>query len=198
MAVLYAMNANLGIFQYDEDGLRHYEDNPSTNPAPEPEFTAEIDGDLEPPPDGSFKVSDYMETVIAAAGVPNALPEPNIYLGEYNSGEVVTEVLGYIPLERRIQDLMRAGKTLGEYREDLYDGHDSDGDDIPLNPLRGPNVDLTDIDTTIKTQQEAILKARTLKNEKEEVVHEEAAKETPVNESGKDGIPPETPNPKKT
>jgi hypothetical protein len=66
---------------------------------------------------------------------------------EHPSLESQTET-GYVPPEVQIEDMMRAGKTLMEYRKARFDTvelADQEGDEIPLDPTREPGVDLVDV-----------------------------------------------------
>lgn len=64
---------------------------------------------------------------------------------EINSGELLTEQAGYIPLEAQLNRLTAAGVQLYEYRREMYDF--ADDEHIPANaedPTRAPNYDMAD------------------------------------------------------
>lgn len=70
---------------------------------------------------------------------------------EINSGELITEQAGYIPLEAQLNRLTAAGIQLHEYRKEMYDfGYD---EHIPANaedPTRAPNYDMADASTALR------------------------------------------------
>jgi len=170
MAVLYAFNNNLGIFNYEdsEDDLRHFEDHPDLNECPDPVFTNEVDPPPIPP-DGAMEVTAYTAANLPAAScIPPPIPEANYYMGEYNSGEEVVEASGYIPLTRRIQDLISAGESLRAYRESVYDGHDIGDDSIVVDPYNRQNMDLTDFDELAKKAAKTMATVQEAMNAKEQ------------------------------
>lgn len=64
---------------------------------------------------------------------------------EMNDGETITEVQGYIPAKKQIENLLTAGARLSAYRRELYDF--GPGDEVPEgfeDPTRSPNFDMAD------------------------------------------------------
>lgn len=65
--------------------------------------------------------------------------------GEPGGGEKLVESQGYIPAEVQIEQLISAGKRLGEYRDEMYDfGADEEVPDDFSDPTRSSNFDLAD------------------------------------------------------
>ena len=64
----------------------------------------------------------------------------------FNSGEKLVETAGYIPAQKRIENLMLAGQRLVASRQALYDcqGGEEFDDTIPFDPTRDPGYDLAD------------------------------------------------------
>jgi len=177
---VYCQNLNLGIY-IDDDTLddiaeqqKKYESHlgDGTVPYESIEYTCDIDDTVDDEiPEGAVTYEEYR---ISTLRDDNPLSEKTVaainlfeYVGEVNSGEQVTEIEGYIPLIRRIQDLERSGEILKAYRTSVYDGHDIGDDDIPLNPLTRPGVDITDIDKEIKRSKETIKRAQDAMNQAE-------------------------------
>lgn len=66
--------------------------------------------------------------------------------GEWNSGESIVDPSGYISPKQRIQNLIRAGERLEEFRREQYDyEHGEEDDGEWLDPMRTPGLDLADI-----------------------------------------------------
>ena len=64
----------------------------------------------------------------------------------FNSGEKLVETAGYIPAQKRIENLMLAGQRLVTSRQAMYDcpgGEDFD-DSLPCDPTRSGDFDLAD------------------------------------------------------
>lgn len=171
--LVYVKNKNLGIYIEDEeldsivDKQKAYESHLSDGSLPfdSIEYTAEIDEDVDNEiPEGAISYEDYCQSFSDDPLSFYCLKTHPIfsYAGEVNSGEMVTETEGYIPLIRRIQDLERAGTVLKNYRTSIYDGHDVGDEDVPLNPFATPGVDITDIDAEIKKAKKTIADANSL------------------------------------
>ena len=64
----------------------------------------------------------------------------------FNSGEKLVETAGYIPAQKRIENLMLAGQRLVASRQALYDcqGGESFDDSIECDPTRNPGYDMAD------------------------------------------------------
>lgn len=65
---------------------------------------------------------------------------------EFNSGKKLVETAGYIPAQKRIENLMLAGQRLVAHRMELYDcpaGENFD-DTLPCDPTRSGDFDLAD------------------------------------------------------
>lgn len=58
---------------------------------------------------------------------------------EILSSKSNTETVGYIPINRQIENMVLAGHRLAGFRQGMYD----DTDDI--NPLRAPGLDFADV-----------------------------------------------------
>lgn len=166
---VYSFNTSLGLYEYpDEHALEDYEADPDYENPIVPDYTAEIAEDVVVPDPSDQSYSSWLVAEEQEGVVPGPLLAPVRYLGEYNSGEVVVNDVGYIPLVRRVEDLMRAGLNLQDYRDSVYDGHDIGDDTIPVDPMRRQNMDLTDFDAlqkkaaaALKTVQDAVtLKGR--------------------------------------
>lgn len=77
------------------------------------------------------------------------------YKGEENSGEILTEVKGFIPAKRRIENLLQAGQNLEKARREMYDFPDGEDDGGLVSPDRYPGFDRVDADAAM-----AALKAK--------------------------------------
>ena len=76
------------------------------------------------------------------------------YSGEINSGELVTDRSGYVPIEKRIKQFESAGVRLIEHRREMYDGeYDDDLDDYE-DPTRDPGFDLEESSEEIRRIRE--------------------------------------------
>lgn len=65
--------------------------------------------------------------------------------GEINSGEVIVETAGYVPAEKKILDMIRAGERLKRTRAEEFDF--AEGQEVPddfIDPTRSPNFDIAD------------------------------------------------------
>lgn len=66
------------------------------------------------------------------------------YLGEKNSGEVLTEQAGYVPADVKILNMIEAGERLREYRLGYeFEDENSVPDDY-FDPTRDPGFDMAD------------------------------------------------------
>ena len=65
---------------------------------------------------------------------------------EFNSGKKLVETAGYIPAQKRIENLMLAGQRLVAHRMELYDcpAGDTFDDTLPYDPTRSGDFDLAD------------------------------------------------------
>lgn len=63
---------------------------------------------------------------------------------EKNSGELKTERAGYIPAQKRIENLMLAGQRLVSSRKEMYDFPDGKIDEDYIDPTRKKDFDLAD------------------------------------------------------
>lgn len=79
---------------------------------------------------------------------------------EENHEPSKTDQAGYIPMQRRIQDLLDAGMRLKEYRAEQFDRPPGvDYEDIPIDPLRKPGIDPIDIEERAIEVYDAITSA---------------------------------------
>lgn len=60
-------------------------------------------------------------------------------------GKKLVETAGYVPTERRINEMILAGRRLSAYREDQFDSYSTNEDDIPIDPTRKMGLDRADI-----------------------------------------------------
>lgn len=79
---------------------------------------------------------------------------------------------GYIPLAIRVQEMLGAGLRLVEERRARFDSIDlgtGDGEDIPLDPMREPGLDLVDVGKLATKAKKAVtaLQERVAAKEKE-------------------------------
>lgn len=66
--------------------------------------------------------------------------------GEWNCGKTIVDPSGYISPQQRIDNLIRAGQRLEEFRREQYDYDHGDSDDgVWMDPLRTPGLDLSDV-----------------------------------------------------
>lgn len=67
-------------------------------------------------------------------------------LPEFNSGKKLVETAGYIPAQKRIENLMLAGQRLVAHRMELYDcpAGETFDEDLPCDPTRSGDFDLAD------------------------------------------------------
>lgn len=92
---------------------------------------------------------------------------------DYNSGEVIVDSSGYIPPKQRIENLIRAGERLEEFRREFYDYDYGDEDDGNwIDPLRSPGIDLADV-SRIQNQALFNLRSRSKKNLEDSVIEKE-------------------------
>lgn len=79
---------------------------------------------------------------------------------EKNSGEVITDIAGYVPAENRIQMIMAAGVRLKDFRRGQFDFEPDEpiDEDVPCDPTRDGNFDLAD-GTILSQAVESRLKA---------------------------------------
>lgn len=65
--------------------------------------------------------------------------------GEEMNPISIVETAGYLPADVQIEQLIDAGKRLGEYRKDMYDMEaGEDIDDVAIDPTRSGAFDLAD------------------------------------------------------
>lgn len=77
---------------------------------------------------------------------------------EFNSGELKTEMKGYIPPRAQVENLILSGKKLVEYRREAYDfGVDEKIDDTFEDPTRNPDFDLADAGNLASGANERLL-----------------------------------------
>jgi len=70
---------------------------------------------------------------------------PNKILPEKNSGKSLVESVGYIPAQKRIENLMTAGQRLKDYRNEQFDFPDEKSIDHDFtDPTRSKNFDMAD------------------------------------------------------
>lgn len=74
-----------------------------------------------------------------------------VYTGEENSGELVTERAGFIPMKKRIEEMILSGERLANSRSEAYDFQDGkdDGSSIPVD--RNLDYDLADASSMLNT-----------------------------------------------
>lgn len=71
-------------------------------------------------------------------------PPPQTF--EVNCGEKIVDASGYVPTKVRVQNMIRAGKELLDFRKLHYDYGENDPDDgLWMDPLRAPGLDLSDV-----------------------------------------------------
>lgn len=104
---------------------------------------------------------------------------------EVNSGETLVEIAGYIPAQKRIENMILAGQRLVDYRKSQFDFEGVEKIDYDFNdPSRSLNFDVADA-TQIKLsvterlkrsqkRQEASLEAEKAKAEEKAVQTSEA------------------------
>lgn len=67
------------------------------------------------------------------------------FIKEKGGGVSEVETAGYIPAEVQIQDMLNAGRRLGEYRRERYDfGSDEEIPKDYYDPTRSPGFDMAD------------------------------------------------------
>lgn len=100
---------------------------------------------------------------------------------EPGGGKSITETAGYIPVKIQVEQMILAGKRLGDWREENYDF--GAGVEVPPNvqpdPTRSPSFDLAD-----GSQGPTVKEAVELLNRK--FKQQEAAKVTKVTEDPKE------------
>lgn len=70
---------------------------------------------------------------------------PNKNTPEKNSGKKMIEKIGYIPAQKRIENLLLAGQRLKDFRESQFDFPDEESIDHDFfDPTRAKNFDLAD------------------------------------------------------
>lgn len=62
---------------------------------------------------------------------------------EKNSGKSIVESAGYIPAQKRIENMILAGQRLVDSRKEQYD-FDGEVDEDYTDPSRSPNFDMAD------------------------------------------------------
>lgn len=88
---------------------------------------------------------------------------------EPGGGKRVTESAGYIPAEVQIEEMLLAGKRLGEYRKERYDF--AEDEEVPedfIDPTRAPGLDLAEASMMERSMKERfkILKAELAEKKK--------------------------------
>lgn len=95
---------------------------------------------------------------------------------EINNGETLVETAGYIPAQKKIENMILAGQRLVDYRKSQnYDFADGKIDEDFMDPTRSPNFDLADA-TQMQLQAEANLAAAKAAAEAAAKAAEEAQK----------------------
>lgn len=100
---------------------------------------------------------------------------------EVNSGELKTERSGYIPAQKRIENLMLAGQRLVTSRKEMYDFPDGKIDEDYTDPTRRKDFDMAEaFQAGLVTN--ARLKASQTAQEarKEALKQEEVSKDTTI------------------
>lgn len=97
---------------------------------------------------------------------------------EPGKGKRMVETGGYIPPEVQIEEMIFAGRRLGEYRKENYDfGADEEIPDDYVDPTRSPGFDMADasaIKSDLKTRLQRLKDAQAaLKKKAEEDKSEE-------------------------
>lgn len=78
-----------------------------------------------------------------------------------NTGPKITETAGYISIKQQVENILRAGERLTEYRREHYDyGNEKEDDGETIDPLRNPNFDLADASEILSEQTEKIENAK--------------------------------------
>lgn len=66
--------------------------------------------------------------------------------GEKNSGLSICDPSGYISPQEQIENLIRAGERLEEYRRERYDlDHGEEDDGVWMDPMREAGLDFADV-----------------------------------------------------
>lgn len=114
-------------------------------------------------------------------------PYHRIYINkpEQNSGELKTERAGYIPAQKRIENLMLAGQRLVSSRKEMYDFPDGKIDEFYDDPTRKKNFDLAEAfqaglvaDHNLKASQDALKASRDAKHLVNKVIDQEDQKDS--------------------
>lgn len=92
------------------------------------------------------------------------------FLGEKLSQDSLIDLSGYVPTEKRISNIMKAGHALTQVLSGQFDYADDPGENWDVDPTRSGNFDLVDAqrglergvkaEDTLKRAQEALRKAQ--------------------------------------
>lgn len=94
--------------------------------------------------------------------------KPNRCSPEINSGEIMVEKAGYIPAQKRIENLINAGQRLKEFRAEQFDFPDEKSIDHSfMDPTRRKNFDMADASQISYQTQQNIKESQRLKAEKQ-------------------------------
>ena len=101
---------------------------------------------------------------------------------EKNSGELLVEKGGYIPMKRQIEQFMQSGERLASARKAMSLGYDfAPGEDVDENyydPTREPGFDLADASAI----------AQALQNKKQDIIKPKSAEEPKEPGSDQSGV----------
>lgn len=87
---------------------------------------------------------------------------------EKNSGQVIVERTGYIPAQKRIENLINAGQRLKDFRSDQFDFPDEKSiNDEFFDPTRRKNFDMADASQMSYQTEHNIKQSQRLKAEKQ-------------------------------
>lgn len=73
-----------------------------------------------------------------------------VYQGEVFDDENIVEIAGFVPMKKRIENLMLAGQRLVTARIEQYDFADGVDDGQEIDPIRVPSTDLAEISMTLQ------------------------------------------------
>lgn len=96
---------------------------------------------------------------------------------EKGTGQVLVDRVGYVPAQKRIEDLMYAGQKLRDFRAQQFDYQDvKDDDGFTIDPTRSSSYDIAD---AFQDTQKLVIKASQTKPEDKPTTAQEKAVEAP-------------------
>lgn len=99
-----------------------------------------------------------------------------VYDGQIMDDETIVETAGFIPMKKRIENLMLAGQRLVTARTEQFDFPDGLDDGQEIDPIRVPSTDLAEISMALQkvtrnletAQKEAAMRASEAKKKESE------------------------------